>query len=81
MSRLDTVDELDRVALTRDVPESGLAEGDVGTVVHRYEGGERYEVEFVAGGGRTVAVLTPEAPDLRALEDHDILHVRKRASV
>lgn len=75
------IDELDRVALTRDVPDRGLAEGDVGTVVHRYEGGERYEVEFVTGGGRTVAVLTLEASGLRPLEDHDILHVRKRASV
>lgn len=74
------IDELDSVVLTRDVPESGLAEGDVGTVVHRYGGRERYEVEFVTGGGRTVAVLTLDAADLRPLEDHDILHVRKRAS-
>lgn len=74
------VEELESVVLTRDIPESGLSEGDVGTVVHRYEGGKGYEVEFVTGEGRTVAVLTLAAEDLRPLEDRDILHVRKLAS-
>jgi len=37
------------------------------------------ELEFVAGGGRTVAVLTLAASDLRPLGERDILHVRKRA--
>lgn len=74
------MEELESAVLTRDIPESGLDEGDVGTVVHRYEGGSSYEVEFVTGEGRTVAVLTLAAEDLRQLEDRDILHVRDLAS-
>lgn len=74
------VEELESVVLTRDIPESGLDAGDVGTVVHRYEGGASYEVEFVTGEGRTVAVLTLAAEDLRQLADREILHVRDLAS-
>lgn len=56
-----------------------MAEGDIGTVVHRYDDAERYDVEFVAGDARPVAVLTLEDYDLLALDNHDILfHVRKR---
>lgn len=74
------IEELETVVLTRGVPESGLSEGDVGTVVHRYEDGKGYEVEFMTGEGRTVAVLTLAADDLRSLEASDMLHVRKLAS-
>ena len=74
------IEELDSVVLTRDIPESGLTVGDVGTVVHRYEAPRGYEVEFAAGDGSTVAVLTLEAADLRPLEEGDMLHVRKLAS-
>jgi len=75
------MEELESVVLTRDVPESGLSAGDVGTVVHKYGEVEGYEVEFVTGEGRTVAVLTLAAEDLRPLEDREILHVRKLVSV
>lgn len=75
-----TMEELESVVLTRDVPESGLSAGDVGTIVHRYPEGQGYEVEFVTGEGRTVAVLTLTGPDLRPLADRDILHVRELAS-
>lgn len=75
------MEELESVVLTRDVPKSGLRAGDGGTVVPRYGEGEGYEVEFVTGEGRTVAVLTLAAEDLRPLEDREILHVRKLASV
>jgi hypothetical protein len=77
---MEMFEELESVVLTRDIPDSGLNEGDVGTVVHRYGNGEGYEVEFVAGEGRTVAVLTLNRADLRPLEDREILHVRKLAS-
>ena len=68
--------ELDLVALTRDLPESRLAAGDVGTVVHRH-GHEGYEVEFVTGEGDTLAVVSLLPADVRLLEDNDILHARK----
>lgn len=75
-----TIEELDPVVLTRDLPEHGLAEGDVGTAVFCYPDGEFYEVEFVTAEGRTIAVLKLGASDLRPMEDSEILHVRSVAS-
>ena len=66
----------DSVVLTRSLPEHGLDAGDVGAVVHVYEGGKAFEVEFVAGDGATVAVVTLEADAVRPLSESDILHVR-----
>lgn len=42
--------------------DSPIPAGTVGTVVHVYNGGEAYEVEFTDHDGRTllVATLTPE---------------------
>jgi hypothetical protein len=71
--------ELDTVALTRDVAEHGLRRGDVGAVVHCYEDGAAFEVEFVTADGRTVALLTLAAQDVRRLGERDILHVREMA--
>lgn len=71
--------ELDTVALTRDVAEHGLKRGDVGAVVHRYEDGAAFEVEFVTADGRTVALLTLDVRDIRRLGERDILHVRDMA--
>lgn len=68
--------ELDSVALTRDVPEHGLKAGDVGRVVFCYGSGEAYEVEFLAGDGSTLAVLTLEGEDVRALGPSDTFRVR-----
>jgi hypothetical protein len=70
--------ELELVALTRDLPGSSLAAGDIGTVVHRYEQ-DGYEVEFVTGNGDTVAVVTLLPNDIRPLEPTDILHARRLA--
>ena len=68
--------ELDIVVLVRALPEQGLCAGDVGAVVHRYAGGEAFEVEFVTGEGATVAVATLEARDLRPVASTEILHTR-----
>lgn len=68
--------EHDWVVLTRDVPEHGLAEGDVGTIVHAYKDGRAYEVEFTLASGDTVAVLTLEAEDVRPRGGREILHTR-----
>lgn len=75
------IKELDSVVLTRDVPEHGLREGDVGAVVHRYGEGEGFEVEFVSASGETVAVLTLTKADLRPMSGGEILHVRRLASL
>jgi hypothetical protein len=68
--------ELDLVVLTHDLHEHGLERGDVGTVVHRYEGGPAYEVEFVAATGETIAVLTLAGDAIRPLTGRELLHVR-----
>ncbi len=39
--------ELDTVVLARDLAEHDLKQGDVGAVVHRYQDGIAYKVEFV----------------------------------
>jgi hypothetical protein len=72
------IGEFERVALTRDLPEEGLVAGDAGTVVHVYEGGKGYEVEFFALNGRTIAVATVMADDVRPVGDEDVTHARTR---
>jgi len=74
------IEGLDLVVLRRGVDAHGLKEGDVGAVVYRYAGGEAYEVEFVTGQGRTVAVVTLEEKDVRSLGESEILHAREVAS-
>ncbi|MGH9340097.1 MAG: DUF4926 domain-containing protein [Acidobacteriota bacterium] len=71
--------ELETVVLTRDIPEHGLHAGDIGAIVHDY-GEAGYEVEFVSAGGKTVALLTLNAVDIRAPAGKEILHVRRLAS-
>jgi Domain of unknown function (DUF4926) len=57
------------VILTRDVSESGLRAGDVGTVVERHGvpgvGEDGYSVEFFDMTGNTVAVVTLPMSALR----------------
>ena len=67
--------ELDTVALTHDIKEYGLKEGDVGAIVHVH-GKKAFEVEFVTAQGETIAVLTLTESDIRLLEGRKILHVR-----
>jgi hypothetical protein len=57
--------ELDCVALAADLPDYGLAVGDVGAVVHIYEGGHSYQIEVTAFVGRTVAVVKVSANQIR----------------
>lgn len=70
--------EFERVAPARDLPEESLVAGDAGTVVHIYEAGKEYEVEFFPLGGRTLAVSTVMAEDARPVGDEDITHARPR---
>ena len=66
---------LDTVVLTRDVPDAGLRRGDLGAIVEVY-GPDAFEVEFVAASGRTQALVTLSATDLRHVADHDLISVR-----
>ena len=67
--------ELDSVVLAVDLPEHGLSEGDLGTVVlvHRNRG---YEVEFVTLDGETLAVVSLSADQVRPNGHHEIAHAR-----
>ena len=67
------------VVLDCDPPHEKLNRGDVGTVVHVYKGGRGYEVEFVGGGGRTVALVTVGADDVRPIAAGELLHARRTA--
>jgi hypothetical protein len=75
-----TIKEHDCVVLTADLPKEGLEAGDVGTVVHIHGGGAAYEVEFMTFAGRTIAVATVEASDVRPVGERDLSHVRELQS-
>jgi hypothetical protein len=67
--------ELDSVVLMRDLPDAGLRIGDLGAVVHVHTP-DAFEVEFVAASGKTVAVRTLSAEDVRIAGDDDVLATR-----
>lgn len=73
------IHELDTVVLTHDIEDEGLKKGDVGAVVHCYEDGEAFEVEFVTAEGKTIAVLTLKEENIRPMIKSEILHVRDLA--
>ena len=75
MKRLK-MNEHDTVVLARSLPHHGLEAGDVGAIVHVYDAGKAFEVEFVAGSGSTLAVVTLDANDIRPVATGEILHVR-----
>lgn len=67
------------VVLDAEPPHEKLTRGDVGTVVHVYKGGKGYEVEFVDGGGQTIALITVGSDDVRPIGVGEVLHTRKTA--
>ncbi len=68
--------ELDRIVLLTDVAADGLKAGDVGTIVHIYESGKGFEVEFSSLAGDTVAVSSLGVEQVRPVGKQDITHVR-----
>ena len=71
------IKEHERVVLTTPVAAEGLEAGDVGTVVHIYSDGLAYEVEFTTLDGRTAAMATLEAAQVRAVGRREITHARE----
>lgn len=77
---MNTIHELEAVALTCDLPEHQLQRGDVGTAVMVHGGGAAFEVEFISYDGQTVALLTLERSQVRALhQSREIPHARTLA--
>jgi Domain of unknown function (DUF4926) len=68
--------EHDTVVLSKALLELGLETGDIGAVVHVHGEGEAYEVEFVAGDGCTLGLVTLKPEEIRRLDARDILHAR-----
>lgn len=67
------------VVLDVDPTDARLTRGDVGTVVHVYKDRQGYEVEFVDGGGSTVALITVGPDDVRPIKRGELLHARLTA--
>ncbi|MBI2860652.1 MAG: DUF4926 domain-containing protein [Chloroflexi bacterium] len=73
-------EKLEIVVLAHDILEHGLQASDVGTVVEIYPGGG-LEVEFVRASGITQALLTLTDQDVRKIDSHDLLSIRRLAEV
>ncbi|HZR19457.1 MAG TPA: DUF4926 domain-containing protein [Verrucomicrobiae bacterium] len=73
------ISEHDRVVLTAPLHEEGLEPGDIGAVVHVYPRHEAYEVEFVTLTGKTAAVVTVSAGQVRPVGSSEIPHARELA--
>ncbi len=74
------IKELDRVALTKNLPKHSLKAGDIGTVVDIYESGEGYEVEFCTLTGETIDVVTLYAAQIRPIGQREVPSARRLAS-
>jgi hypothetical protein len=72
--------EHERVVLKTPVPSEGLETGDVGTIVHVHRDGKACEVEFLTLVGRTAAVVTLEAAQVRPVGHREITHARQLAA-
>lgn len=69
---------LDVVDLLKDLTERGLRRSDLGTVVQLYEP-DALDVEFVTAAGKTVALVTLKASDVRPVASDDLVTVRSAA--
>lgn len=74
------IKEHDTVVLVTAVPGERLLPGDVGAVVHVYRDGQAFEVEFMTLEGKTAAVITLEASQVRTVGQREIAHARELAS-
>ena len=73
------IHEHDRVVLTVPLTNEGLEPGDIGAVVHIYPKNEAYEVEFVTLTGKTAAVVTVSAEQIRPVASTEIPPARELA--
>ena len=69
--------ELDTVVLAHDIDAYNLKKGDIGAIVHCYENGKMFEVEFVTAEGKTIALLELTEGDFRPVGGKEVLHVRE----
>jgi ATP-dependent exoDNAse (exonuclease V) alpha subunit len=70
------IKELDRIILTRDIPENNLKKGDIGTIVMVHNNGSGFEVEFSTLDGDTLTVVSLNPEDVREIRKREIAHAR-----
>ena len=70
-----TFKPLDPVVLTKDLPRHRLKQGDIGAIIDVHEPGA-LKVEFVTASGKTIALITVPAVDVRAPIAGEMLAVR-----
>ena len=63
--------------LTAAVPSQGLVSGDAGTVVHVYEDGRAFEVQFITVDAHTADVATVETVSVRPVTAREITPSRE----
>jgi hypothetical protein len=73
------VKELERVALTVDLPEYHLKTGDMGTVVDITSDGQEITIEFFTLDGGTYAVVPVSIQQARRVGSNEIAHARGMA--
>jgi hypothetical protein len=73
--------ELESVVLATDLPEYGLKQGDIGTIVLVHGDGKGYEVEFMTLDGETVAVISLLPSQVRPIGRREIAHARPVTAV
>ena len=73
-----TYETLDTVVLVNDLPRHGLRAGDLGAVVD-VRPPDTLDVEFVTASGRTPALISLRASDIRPIADTDLVAVRSIA--
>lgn len=75
-----SISELDRVVLTKDLPDERLVAGDVGVVVHAYPESAAYEIEVFTLTGETLTVATVAADAVRKVDSRDVVSARSVAA-
>ncbi len=70
------IKELESVILVGDLPEHGLRDGDIGTVVLVHPANSGYEVEFMTLDGQPLAIVSLFRSQLRPIARREIAHAR-----
>ena len=73
---METFKEFEPIVLIQDLPDEGLASGDVGTIVDILPSGKAFCVEFFGTDGHTITVTIVEAGQARLPMRNEILHAR-----
>jgi len=70
------IEELERVALTGDLPAHHLKAGDMGTIVDITPNRQQFTVEFLTLDGETFVVVPLLAHQIRRVGSHEIANAR-----